>query len=198
MKPTYTQAPIEYLLVNGLRVAYKRIGIPDTPIVIYLNHLAANLDGCDPIIMDSLAQHFTVISFDYRGIGYSEGSSRTSVEEMAQDTINFIQALGYNKVHLLGLSLGGFVTQALMRLAPQLVDKVILAGTGPASDKGIAKVPRITFWDMTRGAFTRKDARYYLFFPNNMQATMAANQFIARSAQCIDKDRPTSLPTLLR
>ena len=54
---------------------------------------------------------------------------------MARETIAFIRALGYTKVHLLGLSLGGFVAQSLLAQAPELVDRVILAGTGPAGDQ---------------------------------------------------------------
>ncbi|MDY6129799.1 MAG: hypothetical protein SPI18_00680, partial [Prevotella sp.] len=67
MQTTYIQTPIQTADVGGIPVAYRRIGVEGTTPIIYLNHLAANLDGCDPIIMDGLAKHFSIISFDYQG-----------------------------------------------------------------------------------------------------------------------------------
>ncbi len=148
--------------------------------------------------MDNLAKHFTIISFDYQGIGLSGGSSALSVEEMAQETIAFIQALEYSNVHLLGLSLGGFVAQAMLRMAPHLIESVILAGTGPAGDKAISFVPRITFYDMLRGFLTGNDARYFLFFPKTTEARHQAKAFIARTQPRKNKDKPTTLKALLR
>ena len=163
-------------------MAYRSIGTAEGTPIVYLNHLAANLDNCDPQLMDALAADFKVISFDYPGIGLSAGKCATSVEEMARETIAFIRALGYTKVHLLGLSLGGFVAQSLLAQAPELVDRVILAGTGPAGDKGIARVPRITYYDMFRGLCTGRDPRYYLFFPSTSEAKHRAKAFILRTA----------------
>ena len=50
---------------------------------------------------------------------------------MAHDAIAFIRALGFDQVDLLGFSLGGFLAQVIALEEPQLVRKVILAGTGP-------------------------------------------------------------------
>lgn len=165
MKEHYIDTPTKFVEVDGAAVAYRSIGTAEGTPIVYLNHLAANLDNCDPQLMDALAADFKVISFDYPGMGLSAGKCATSVEEMARETIAFIRALGYTKVHLLGLSLGGFVAQSLLAQSPELVDRVILAGTGPAGDKGIARVPRITYYDMLRGLCTGRDPRYYLFFP---------------------------------
>lgn len=198
MQTTYIQTPIQTANVGGIPVAYRRIGVEGTTPIIYLNHLAANLDGCDPIIMDGLAKHFSIISFDYQGIGLSGGSSALSVEEMAQETIALLQVLGYSKVHLLGLSLGGFVAQTMLQMAPHLIESVILAGTGPAGDKAISFVPRITFYDMLRGFLTGNDARYFLFFPKTAEARYQAKAFIARTKSHKNKDKPTTLKALLR
>lgn len=198
MQTSYTHTPTRFIKVNGKPVAYRSIGNASATPIIYLNHLAANLDGCDPLIMDNLAQHFTIVSFDYAGMGFSGGRPALHVEDMAQQTIDFIQALGYNKVHLLGLSLGGFVAQSILQKASHLVESVILAGTGPAGDKRIARVPRITFYDMLRAMLTNNDARYYLFFPTTQAARLQAKAFIARTRLRKDKDKPTTLPALLR
>ena len=198
MKEHYIDTPTKFVEVDGAAVAYRSIGTAEGTPIVYLNHLAANLDNCDPQLMDALAADFKVISFDYPGIGLSAGKCATSVEEMARETIAFIRASGYTKVHLLGLSLGGFVAQSLLAQAPELVDRVILAGTGPAGDKGIARVPRITYYDMFRGLLTSRDPRFYLFFPATSEARHRAKAFLLRTALRRDRDKSTTLSALRR
>ena len=103
--------------------------------VIFLHHLGAVLDNWDPRVIDGIAARHRVIAFDNRGIGASKGSTPTSVEAMARDAVAFIRALGFEQVDLLGFSLGGMVSQVIAREEPQLVRKMILAGTGPAHDR---------------------------------------------------------------
>ena len=194
---TYRTTPTLFVEVNGSRYAYRKIGQKEGIPIIYLNHLAANLDNCDPLIMDTLAQHFTVISFDYKGVGASTGKVADSIEEMARDTVAFIRAMGYEKVHLLGLSLGGFVTQEILRIAPELIARVILAGTGPKGDRGIERVVRITYYDMFRAFWTRRDPRYYLFFPESSEAKALGQAFIARTNERRNRDEAIKLPVLL-
>lgn len=198
MQVSYTQAKIQTLSVEGMRTAYRRIGTSEGTPILFLNHLAANMDGADPMLLDALAEHFSVIAFDYQGIGRSGGEAPLSVEQMARETITFVRGLGHTRVHLLGLSLGGFVAQAMLRLAPELISSVILAGTGPAGDAGIARVPRITYYDMLRGALTGRDARYYLFFPQTKEARLRGEAFTARTKGFVDPDQPTKVKTLRR
>ena len=49
---------------------------------------------------------------------------------MARDAVALIRALGFEEVDLLGFSLGGFITQVIAQEEPQLVRKIVLAGTG--------------------------------------------------------------------
>ena len=193
---SYKAAPIERIAVQGQTIAYKRVGKPGASPILFLNHLAANLDGCDPLIIDTLAQHFEVYCFDYPGIGRSEGKAPLSVEAMASATISFVRALGLERIHLLGLSLGGFVAQAILAQAPTLAESVILAGTGPAGDRGIARGPRITFYDMLHGTLTASDVRLYLFFPQTSTARARGKDFVQRSKS--SQDKPTALPSFLR
>jgi pimeloyl-ACP methyl ester carboxylesterase len=59
-----------------------------------------------------------------RGVGASGGSTPASVEEMADDAIAFIRALGLDQVDLLGFSLGGFIAQVVAQRRPDLVRKM--------------------------------------------------------------------------
>jgi len=177
---TYATVPTQFVEANGVRFAYrtygKRGGIP----IIYLNHLAANLDNCDPEIMDGFASQHQIISFDYRGIGATSGKQGESIQMMAKDVIAFIHALGYDKVDLLGFSLGGFVSQEILIAEPQLVRKVILAGTGPRGGQGISDVVGLTYKDMLKGYLTFRDPKFYLFFTQTTNGKNAARQFLKR------------------
>src|ERR1700751_2472840 len=115
--------------------------------MIFLNHLAANLDNWDPRVVDGIAAQHHVITFDNRGVGASQGTTPDTVEAMAQDAVAFIRALGFDRVDLLGFSMGGFVTQVIAQREPALLRKIILAGTGPAGGAGIVNVTRLSYLD---------------------------------------------------
>src|ERR1700751_5381958 len=79
--------------------------------VIFLNHLAANLDNWDPRVVDGIAAKHRVITFDNRGVGASEGKTPNTIEAMARDVVAFIRALKLDQVDLLGFSMGGMIAQ---------------------------------------------------------------------------------------
>jgi pimeloyl-ACP methyl ester carboxylesterase len=148
--------------------------------VIFLHHLSAVLDDWDPRVVDGIAARHRVIVFDNRGVGGSDGSTPRSVAEMADDAVAFIRALGFDQVDLLGFSLGAFVAQVIAQEQPQLVRRMVLAGTGPAGGDGIDKVTGITIRKVIRGWLTFKDPRYYLFFTKTPNGRAAARQYLKR------------------
>jgi pimeloyl-ACP methyl ester carboxylesterase len=190
---SYEHAPSDTVEVGGARFAFRRLG-PDTGVpVIFLNHLAAVLDNWDPRVVDGIAAKRQVIVFDNRGIGASEGSTPTSVEEMAQDAVAFIRALGFDQVDLFGFSLGGMVSQVIAQTEPHLVRRMILAGTGPAGGEGMDKVTPITLRAMVRGAATFKDPKTYLFFTRTPNGRTEAREFLKRlKERSEDRDKAIS------
>src|SRR3954447_6719267 len=179
-RTTYRNAPIQTVDIGGTRFAYRRLG-PETGVpVIFLNHLGAVLDNWDPRVVDGIAAKHRVITFDNRGIGASKGRTPTSVATMARDAVAFIRALGFDQVDLLGFSLGGFVAQVIAQEEPQLVRRLILAGTGPAGGEGIDKVTRITILAMLKGGLTFKDPKTYLFFTRTTHGNEAARAYMGR------------------
>src|SRR3954454_7492145 len=158
---SWSDAPTRTLSAGGVEFAYRQLG-PNTGVpVVFLTHLAAVLDNWDPLVADGIAAKRRVITFDSRGVGASSGSTPTTIEEMASDAVTFIRALGLDQVDLFGFSMGGMIAQVIAQTQPQLVRKIILAGTGPAGGKGIDKVTRISFLDIARGLFTRQDAKQF-------------------------------------
>jgi len=167
--------------VAGTDFYYRKLGENNADVpVIFLNHLAATLDNCDPRIMDGIASQHQIICFDNRGVGATKGKTPKTVAEMAIDVRAFIHALGYEKVDLIGFSLGGFISQEILLQEPQLVRKAIITGTGPAGGVGIRNVTKITYKDILRGLFSFKDAKTYLFFNTNKNGKRSAKEFLIR------------------
>src|SRR5207248_5020338 len=147
--------------------------------------------------VDGIAAKHRVITFDNRGVGATDGSTPTSVEQMARDAVNFIRALGFDRVDLFGFSLGGMIAQVIAQQEPQLVRKMIIAGTGPAGGEGIDKVTRITYFDIARGLITRQDPKQFLFFTRTPNGRRAGNEFLARLEERTNgRDKPISLRSL--
>lgn len=191
---TWKSVLTKFVEVGGTNFAYRQLG-PDIGVpVIFLNHLAAELDRWDPRVVDGIATRRCVIVFNNRGVGSSEGSTPTSVSAMARDAIAFIRALGHEQVDLLGFSLGGFVSQVIALEAPELVRKIILAGTGPAGGPGIDKVTSITIRDMIKAGLTFKHPEYYLFFTKFPNGRRAARVFLQRlKERAVHRDKAVSI-----
>lgn len=184
--------PTQTITAGGVDFAYRELGKQHggTP-VVFLTHLAAVLDNWDPRVVDGFAAAHHVVTFDNRGVGASTGTPSRSIEEMADDAITFIKAMGFKQVDLLGFSMGGMIAQEIVLKEPQLVRKMILAGTGPAGGKGISTVSGVTFYDMARGFFTGQDPKQYLFFtrtPNGIEAGKAFLERLKERSENRDKE----------
>jgi len=186
-EPSWKTVPTQTITAGGVDYTYREMGQQHggTP-VVFLVHLAAVLDNWDPRVMDGIAAKHHVIAFNNRGVGSSSGSPADSIEQMADDAITFLKAKGFQQVDLLGFSMGGMVAQEIVLKEPQLVRKMVLAGTGPAGGEGISSVAGVTFYDMLRGFFTGQDAKQFLFFTRTPNGIEAGKTFLARLQERIE------------
>jgi pimeloyl-ACP methyl ester carboxylesterase len=120
---------------NEVDYAYRRVG-SGAPLVL-LQHFRGNLDNWDPALIDALARGRDVIMFDNVGVGGSSGRTPNTVAAMADDAIEFLEALGLEKVDLLGFSLGSFVAQEIALHRPDLVRRIVLASSAPRGASGM-------------------------------------------------------------
>ena len=191
---SYAKAPARTITAGGVTYAYRELG-PKTGVpVIFLTHLAAVLDNWDPRVVDGIAAKHRVITFDNRGVGASTGSTPDTIQAMAKDAISFIRALGLYEVDLLAFSMGGMIAQVIVQEEPQLVRRLILAGTGPAGGEGIEKVTAISNRDVIRGLLTFQDPKQFLFFTRTPNGRRAGKDFLARLKERTEnRDKAISL-----
>lgn len=126
--------------VDHATLVYRTYGDKGGTPLVLLAPLGFSLDDWDPAVVNGLAKYSTVILFDNKGVGASTGKTPATIAEMAKDAVSFVRTLGYSKVDLLGFSMGGFVAQQIVETEPQLVNRLILVGTGPQGAEGLASI----------------------------------------------------------
>ena len=197
---SYITTANQYITVGGNQIAYRELskGKSEMPLVM-LVHLAAVLDNWDPKLLDLIAQEHHVIVMDLPGVGASQGKVADTIPGMAAQTIEIIKALGYNKVNLLGLSMGGMIAQEIVRLEGNLVNRLILAGTGPRGGVEMDKVTGKTFRFMFKGALHRVDPKRYIFYNYDEQGGVEAAKVLSRMGmrKKEDSDKEMNIPGFL-
>ncbi|MBB0968366.1 alpha/beta hydrolase [Dietzia aerolata] len=198
MPSTYRSTPTSVIDVEGTHFAYRELGIRGGVPVVFLNHLTGVLDDWDLQVIDAIAEHHHVITFDNRGVGTSHGTTPARAEQMAHDAVDFIRALGYDTVDLIGFSLGGGLAQIIALEHPGLVRRAVFAGTGPRGGYLIEKVPTLVFRTLAKAMILRKDPRNWLFFTRTADGKRSARQFLARLQERTEgRGEPISLSSLL-
>jgi pimeloyl-ACP methyl ester carboxylesterase len=183
MTTTFNTAATKTICVNGTNFAYREIGDKPGIPVVFLHHLTAVLEDWDPAIADGLAKDRRVIIFDNRGIGRSEGKTPDTVADMAKDAMAFIDALGLPKVDLFGFSLGGFIAQTIAQDWPDVVRRVILAGTAPAGGRGIGNVGALLQDAIAKAGAQNRHPKHLLFFSPSKNSQQAADAFLSRLSE---------------
>ena len=197
MTQTFQNAVTRTIQVKDIRLVYRELGASGGVPVVFLHHLTAVLDDWDPKLLDGIAGSHHVVIFDNRGVGGSGGQTPGNVADMADDAIAFIEALGFAQVDLFGFSLGGFVAQVIAETRPDLVRKIVLAGTGPAGGPGIGNIGAVLQDGFRKGAAAKKHPKHFLFFSPSHEGQKAADAFLHRLAERqADRDTPVSDQTV--
>jgi 3-oxoadipate enol-lactonase len=115
--------------LDGVSFNVRVEGREDAPAILVGHSLGSDLSQWDAQ-MESLARRFRVIRYDSRGHGLSEATPGPySIEQLGRDALGLLDALGVEKTHFMGLSLGGQVGMWLLVNAPERIDRAILANT---------------------------------------------------------------------
>jgi pimeloyl-ACP methyl ester carboxylesterase len=129
----------EFVQAGGLRIACDRQG-KGPPLLLMHGAEASRLMFA--ALMPHLAAHFTVIAYDQRDCGDTEGpDAGSTLADLADDAQQLIATLGLGRAHVFGSSFGGRVAQALALRHPQAVDRLVLGSTWPLPDAYEALCP---------------------------------------------------------
>jgi pimeloyl-ACP methyl ester carboxylesterase len=134
---THETVSTQFVEADGVRYAYRRFGQTGKVPLLLLEYFNSNMDGWDPAVTNGLAADHEVILFDNAGVGASGGTTPPTVVEMAEHCVAFCRALGLGAIHIVGFSLGGMIAQQMALEHPQLVQRLILLGTGPRGGEGM-------------------------------------------------------------
>jgi poly(3-hydroxyoctanoate) depolymerase len=134
--PSPDQPTIGFVDVDGvrLRTSVRGSGRP----LLLITGLGASLDLAQPFERELCAHDVQAISFDAPGVGRSTAYRwPRRIPGVARTVQGMLDALGYDRVDVLGVSLGGVIAQQLAHQAPRRVRRLVLAATGP----GLGGVP---------------------------------------------------------
>ena len=114
---------------------YETHGRPDAPPLILSSGLGGSASYWKPNI-PALAEHFHVIAYDHRGTGRSDRAlpDVVTVDDLADDIVALIDALGVAKAHLVGHAAGGVAGLALALKAPERLDKLVVVNGWAKAD----------------------------------------------------------------
>jgi len=132
-----------------------------------------------------LASERRVIVFDSAGIGRSTGTTPNTIQGMADAAVDFVGALGLHQVDLLGWSMGGFVTQAVALDHPDLVRRIVVAGSGPGGVPGSPERDPRVLKAMTAETNTEEDF-LFLFFGLDSEGRRLGQESLARLSTRLD------------
>ncbi|KAH8816441.1 Alpha/Beta hydrolase protein [Xylogone sp. PMI_703] len=170
---------------DGTKFAFRRIGGTTGTPLLFLMHFRATMDHWDPLLINAIASKRNVILYDYQGVGWSTpGTVKSSFREMAADVHKFLALIGVNEVDVLGLSIGGMVTQLVaLNADPKVlkVRKVILCGTSSSVGADNWANPNLDGVERHSGSAQMglEDMRI-LFFPPSQEGEHAAVAYWAR------------------
>lgn len=141
--------------VNGIRLAYERHGPSDAPVICMVQGLGMTLAAWPPVLIEGLVSAgYGVLTLDNRDIGQSQLMSGMGVPnfitaglkyrlhlrvkapyrllDMMKDTAGLLRSLAIPRAHVVGVSMGGMISQLLAIHEPELVASLtsIMSTTG--------------------------------------------------------------------
>jgi pimeloyl-ACP methyl ester carboxylesterase len=126
---------------NGIDICYEETGSADDPVILLVNGFTSQLISWTPGFVDQLVERgFRVVRFDNRDVGLtskSEGEPSANgpaytLRDMAADGMALLTAIGVDRAHVVGASMGGMIVQRMAIDHPERVRSVtsIMSTTG--------------------------------------------------------------------
>lgn len=127
------------ITANNLQIEYESFGAESAPVVLLIMGLGAQLGRWNTELCEALvARNYRVLRFDNRDCGLSSKLDAAGIpevgralrtgtplvapytlEDMAADSVGLLDALGIEKAHIVGASMGGAIAQIVAARYPQ-------------------------------------------------------------------------------
>ncbi|MDR7144973.1 alpha/beta fold hydrolase [Rhizobium sp. BE258] len=158
---------------------YREIGETTGTPIILLQRYRGTIDDWDPALIEELSKDRRVIVFDNVGIGSSDGVAPDTIAAMAEGVADFVSAQKYGKVDIVGWSMGGFVAQVLALDHADIVNKVVVAGSGPG-EPSVRPTEDPKSVEIRQKVEPSVDDIIYIFFSHTETGKAAAGQVLSR------------------
>lgn len=117
--------------------------------------------------MPTWAKNHRVLAFDNRGAGQStQTDEMITTEDMAKDTLALMDAVGINKAHILGRSMGGAIAQHMALLAPERVHTLIMCASfariDPVGNRVLTNMREVLEWRNHWGDHARHSVQNFV------------------------------------
>jgi pimeloyl-ACP methyl ester carboxylesterase len=123
--------------IDSIELYYEEHGSGD-PLLLIMGLAADSVAWMFQI--PAFAERYRTIVFDNRGVGRSDKPPGPySIHQMANDTAGLLDALGIERAHVVGVSMGGMIAQELALNHPQRVRGLVLACTYPEPDADVER-----------------------------------------------------------
>src|SRR5262249_18748398 len=114
--------------VGDVNISYNVQGEGDP--LLLINGFGSSSAGWHPELAQGLARSFRLVTLDNRGTGLSDKRDEpTSIAQMADDALAVLDALGIERAHAMGISMGGMIAQELALRQPRRVMSLVLGCT---------------------------------------------------------------------
>lgn len=139
---TLEKGTTKTVAVGDIEVAYQIFGEGE-PLLLIMGY-SGTMDLWAPEMLKELASKYQIIIFDNRGMGKTTASDKEfTIERFADDTRGLLDALGIERAHVLGWSLGTYIAQELSLRYPDRVEKLILYAGDCGGKEAIYPGPEI-------------------------------------------------------
>ena len=122
---SFNATPVRYAQVNGVSLGYREFGAGEP--LLMVEGFGANIDTWNQTFIGILASKYHVYTYDHRGMRYSSDNNTTPTMSLyADDAAGLMTALGYDSMHVYGVSMGSSIAQQLVIDHPERVRKLVL------------------------------------------------------------------------
>jgi 3-oxoadipate enol-lactonase len=117
-------------IAGDVTLYYERGGLPSGPPVLLISGTGGDLRQEPSLLASPLAATFDLLAYDQRGLGRSDKPDTAyTMADYGRDAAGLLDALGWDRCAVLGISFGGMVAQELALLVPQRVTRLVLCCT---------------------------------------------------------------------